>query len=305
VSAPSTKLVVALVALLCLIWGSTWIVIAIGLRDMPPFTTAAVRFLVSAAIMSAIAPVLARREGGEKPAFIAWGAVGLLNFGASYAIVYWSETHLPSGLTALLWSVYPLMMAVSGSLFLSGERISARQGAGFVLGFGGVALLFATDLAALSADAVPAGLVLLLSPLVSCVGTTVLKRTNAKASSVLLTRNAMWLGALLLCGTALLVERDAPALWTPTAIASIAYLAVIGTVLTFTVYFWLLRHVAAYRMSLIAYVTPAIALTLGTLLAGEPITHWTLLGSATILLGVALVVAKSRPRIPSANPSSS
>ncbi len=163
---PSTKLVVAIVALLCLVWGSTWIVISAGLRDLPPFTTAGARFLLSALIMSLIAPTLARREGGQKPAFSAWFCVGLFNFAASYAIVYWSETHLPSGLTSVLWSVYPILMAVSGSFFLSGEKIRLLQGLGFALGFAGVALLFATDLRSISSDAVPAGMILLASPFV-------------------------------------------------------------------------------------------------------------------------------------------
>lgn len=292
--APSTKVVVAIVALLCLIWGSTWFVISVGLRDMPPFTTAGARFLLSAAIMSVIAPSLARREGGEKPAFGAWVWIGLFNFAASYAIVYWTETHLPSGLTSVLWSVYPLMMAVSGSFFLDGERLRARQGAGFVLGFAGVAMLFATDLRSISSAAIPAGLVLLTSPLVSCIGTTILKKRGAKASSILVNRNAMWLGAVLLCAAAAILEHDVPRHWTPGAIGTIAYLSVFGTVLTFTLYFWLLRHVAAYRLSMIAYITPAIALTFGTLVGREPLTQWTVIGSLTILVGVALVVMKPR-----------
>jgi drug/metabolite transporter (DMT)-like permease len=248
--------------------------------------------------MTAIAPTLARREGGTSPKFAAWFWVGVLNFGASYAIVYWSETHLPSGLTSVLWSVYPIMMAISGSFFLSGERIRPLQAVGFALGFAGVALLFATDLRSISSDAVPAGLVLLLSPLVSCVGTTILKKRGAQASSILVNRNAMWLGAVLLCAAALLFERDAPQNWSARAIGSIAYLAAIGTVLTFTLYFWLLRHVAAYRLSMIAYITPAIALTLGTLIGREPLTEWTVIGSLTILCGVALVVMKPRAAKP-------
>jgi len=295
VRAPSTQLVVAIVALLCVVWGSTWIVISAGLRDLPPLTTAGARFLLSALIMSLIAPTLAKREGGDKPAFSAWFWVGLLNFAASYAIVYWSETHLPSGLTSVLWSVYPILMAVSGSLFLSGEKIRTRQGVGFALGFAGVALLFLTDLRSISSDAVPAGLILLISPLVSCVGTTILKKRGAKASSILVNRNAMWLGAVILCAMALLFERDEPQAWSPRAIGSIVYLALIGTVLTFTLYFWLLRHVAAYRLSMIAYITPAIALTLGTWIGREQLTQWTVIGSLTILCGVALVVL--RPRV--------
>ncbi|MBL8859370.1 MAG: EamA family transporter [Planctomycetes bacterium] len=293
---PSTTTIVVLVALLCLVWGSTWFVIGAGLRDLPPFTSAAIRFVVAAAIMTALAPVLSRKEGGTKPPFIAWFWVGLLNFGASYAIVYWSETHIPSGLTSVLWSVFPMMMAVSGTLFLAGEKLRARQGVGFVLGFAGVALLFATDLRALSAETVTAGLVLLLSPLVSAVGTTIQKKHGGQSSSVLMNRNAMWVGALVLCTLAVVLERDAPSAWTASALGSIAYLSVFGTALTFSLYFWLLRHIAAYRLSMIAYITPAIALTIGTLVGKEPLTEWTVLGSLTILVGVALVVVRPRLR---------
>ena len=293
--APSSTTVALLVALLCLVWGSTWIVIAGGLRDLPPFTSAATRFAVAAACLTAIAPALARREGGSKPTFALSAAVGTLNFGASYAIVYWSETRLPSGLASVLWSVFPLLMAVAGAWFLQGEKLTARQGFGFVLGFAGVALLFATDLVQMSNDAVGTGVVLLASPVVSCVGTVVLKKHGRHVSSVLVNRDAMWIGAALLAVLALAFEREAPVEWTARAVASVAYLALIGTVLTFTLYFWLLRHVAAYRLSMIAYVTPALALTLGTLFGREPLTAWTVAGSGTILLGVALVVAKRRP----------
>lgn len=290
--APSTLATALLVALLCLIWGSTWLVIAGGLRDLPPFTSAGARFLVAAVVMSALAPALARREGGSRPALSLSLAVGVLNFAASYGIVYWSETRLPSGLASVLWSVFPMLMAISGSWFLDGERLRTVQMLGFVVGFAGVVLLFATDLRTIRADAVPAGIVLLGSPFVACIGTTVLKKQGRDVSSALVNRNALWIGAAVLLGLAALFERDAEIRWTRAAIASVVYLAIFGTVLTFGLYFWLLRHTQAYRLSTIAYVTPAIALTVGTLVGKEPLTPWTIAGSATILCGVALVMRR-------------
>jgi drug/metabolite transporter (DMT)-like permease len=107
-------------------------------------------------------------------------------------------------------------------------------------------------------------------------------------------RNAMWIGAVALVVVALVTEREAVPRWSAAAIGSVAYLAVAGTVLTFGVYFWLLRTVAAYRLAMISYITPAIALTLGTLIGKEPLTGWTVAGSLTILFGVALVVMAPR-----------
>jgi drug/metabolite transporter (DMT)-like permease len=292
--APTPSVVVALIALLALVWGSTWIVIAGGLRDLPPFTSAAARFLLAAVAMTAIAPAVARREGGTKAPFRLALVQGSLNFGASYAIVYWTETQLPSGIVSLLWAVFPMMTAASSSWFLAGEALSPRQWLGFTLGLAGVALLFATDIRGFGAHGIPAAALLLVSPLVSCIGTLVLKREGKGVSSALVNRDAMWIGAAILVGFALVFERGADPVWTPRAIGSVLYLALVGTVLTFTLYFWLLRHTQAWRMSTIAYATPAIALLLGTFVGKEPFTAWTLAGSLTILAGVALATWRRR-----------
>lgn len=291
-TAPSRTTVTLLIAFLCLIWGSTWVVIADGLRDLPPFTSAAARFLVAALAMTALAPAIARREGGGSPSWRLRLALGVCNFGASYALVYWTETKLPSGVVSVLWAVFPMMMAASSSWFLAGERLRTAQWFGFALGFAGVVLLFATDLRTFGPEGVPAAAILLLSPLVSCVGNTLLKRDGKHTSSALVNRDGMWIGAAILVVLAFVLERDAPVAWTTRAALSVLYLALVGTVTAFGLYFWLLRHTEAWRLSTIAYVTPAVALCLGTLVAGEPFTEWTLAGSLAILAGVVLATVR-------------
>jgi drug/metabolite transporter (DMT)-like permease len=127
---------------------------------------------------------------------------------------------------------------------------------------------------------------------VSCVGTVIVKREGAHVSAILLNRNALWIGAAILVAVAAVAERGAEPVWSTRAILSVLYLSLFGTVLTFTLYFWLLRNTEAWRLSMIAYVTPAIALLLGTLVGGEPFTAWTLAGSATILSGVVLATRR-------------
>lgn len=280
-----------LVGLLCLIWGSTWLVIRGGLGDLPPFTSAAARFVAAALLMSLVAAFARGRESGSPPPAWLWLTLGTLNFAASYAIVYRTETILPSGLVALLWGVFPMLSAISGHLFLAGERLRATHWAGFALGLAGLVLLFATDLADLGPGAAPAALFLLLSPVVSTVGNTLVKRHGAAVRSIELNRNAMAFGACLLTALALATEGDVEVRWTPRALLSVAYLSLAGTVLTFGLYFWLLRYVPASTMSLIAYVTPVIALTLGWLF-GEPLTPWTMAGALCILGGVALAMRR-------------
>lgn len=292
--APSELTIHLSIALLCLIWGSTWLVIRAGLRDLPPFTSASVRFAVAALVMGAAAPALSVREGGARPSLAISLVSGTLNVGISYGLVYWSETVLPSGLVSVLWSVFPMMMAVCAHRYLPGERLNGLQWLGFAAGFCGVAVLFATDLAAVGPGAVSAGLILLLSPAVSAVGTTYVKLHGGGTSSVLLNRNGFAIGSALLLVAALASERGAALRWSAAALGSIAYLALVGTVVAFGIYFWLLRYAPAYKLSLIAYVVPAIALTLGTLLGEEPLGWHTALGTGLVLAGVGAVYAGRR-----------
>ena len=104
----------------------------------------------------------------------------------------------------------------------------------------------------------------------------------------------MLVGALLLIGSALLFERDADVRWTGTAIASVLYLALAGTVVTFGLYFWLMRFAPAYQLSLVAYVIPVIALTLGALVGNEPVGLQTIFGTALVLIGVGFVYTGRR-----------
>lgn len=131
--APTRFVQGALVALLCAVWGSTWIVIRGGLRDLPPFTSAAARFTLAALVMTAVAGPIARREGGNRPKAWLWGVSGLANFATSYGVVYWCETRLPSGLVAVLWGVFPVLMALASTgSWASGCAAAAGSGSCWV-----------------------------------------------------------------------------------------------------------------------------------------------------------------------------
>jgi len=293
--APSPTLMRLLMVVLCLIWGSTWIVIKGGLRDLPPFTSAGARFVIAALIMLAVAAVLSRREGGRRPPVWLSLVQGIANFAISYGLVYHCETVLPSGLVSLMWGVYPMLQALAGHWFLEDERLRTGQWLGFGAALLGLVVLFQTDLRGFGVAGVPMALLLLLSPISVVIGTTLVKRYGGSVSSTLLNRNGMFVAAALLLAAALIFERGVPASWTLPAIGSVVYLAVVGTVLTFSLYFWLLRYAPAHKLGLIAYVTPGIALFLGWAVGGEPITRWTLAGAGLILAGVLLVVHSKHP----------
>jgi drug/metabolite transporter (DMT)-like permease len=195
-------------------------------------------------------------------------------------------------LVAVLWATFPLMMALAGHFVTRSERLAGRQWLGLALAFLGVVALFWTDVAAFGPEAVGMALLLLLGPLSVTFSTTLVKRRASNASSVLLNRDSMLIGAVCLTGLALWLEDRTAARWTPAALASIAYLSVLGSVVTFGAYLWLLRSVQAYRLSLISYITPVFALMLGATFAAEPLGMTTLLGTALVLVGVALTLRR-------------
>jgi drug/metabolite transporter (DMT)-like permease len=282
-------------ALLCLLWGSTWLAIKWGLRDMPPFAGASARFVVAFLVMAGLTALFGRAEGGGAAPRGVVLAQGLCQFVLNYALVYVSEKTLPSGLVSVLWSVFPLAMAFAGHFVTRAERIDPRQWWGFVVAFGGIVLLFLTDVASISSDAVVMGLLLLLAPISVAYSTTLIKRRAYGASSLRLNRDSILIGAVGLGALSLVFERGQPIAWTSTAVFSILYLAIPGTVITFGIYLWLLRSVPAYRLSLTAYITPLVALLVGSFVGGEVVGITTLVGTALVLGGVALTLARGKP----------
>ncbi|MCG8420326.1 MAG: EamA family transporter [Proteobacteria bacterium] len=289
--APSPLIVNSALALLCGIWGSTWLVIREGLEDLPPMSSAGSRFAVAALLFFVLVPLMRKYEGGIAPPRWMWLINGVISFAVPYGLVYYCEQTLPSGLVSLLWAVFPMMQAMAGHFFLPGEQLGGRKWLGFLIGFIGVAALFHTDLADLGTSALATGALLLCSPLSSCLGTTLIKRYGAGINSLVLNRNSMSVAAVLLLVAAGLSEYSADMQWTARAIASIGYLALFGTVITFGLYFWLLRFAHAHYLSLISYITPALALFLGWFFADEPISRYTFLGGGLIFAGILLIVA--------------
>lgn len=301
--APTRLVAYVLIGLVCLVWGSTWVVIKLGLADLPPLTAAGIRIVLAGAFMAALAPWLARREGGGRAPWLVVVVQGLSQFAFNYGIVYYAEQSLPSGLVSVLWSAYPLMIALAGPWFAGSERLSRTQWLGGVVALLGVVLLFITDIAGVGSDAVGVAALLLLAPASVAVATLLIKQRAQGASSVLLNRDSMLLGGAVLLAGALLLERDASLRWSWAAMGSVAYLTLFGTVFTFGVYIWLLRHLPAYLLSLTSYVVPVLALAFGALLGGEALTLTTLAGTALVLGGVALTLRHRRVGAATAPPA--
>lgn len=289
----ATKL--ALFVLLCLIWGSTWLVIKVGYGGLGPFNVAALRFLVAGALFAPLVPAMGARwpRGAGEWSLVAW--VGATLFAADYGLIYWGEQVIDSGLTAILFATLPLLTALAAHAYLPGDRITTRKLAGTLLAFLGVVALFADRLRIDPAHALPM-LAIVASAGCAALAAVATKRHGSALHPAALTAPAMGVGALLLLGASLIagdgvrLPRDAPT-W-----GAILYLALLGSVVTFLVYFTLLKTWSVTALSFISVFTPVVALLLGFLVLDERPTARTGLGAVLILAGVTLAVTAADRR---------
>jgi drug/metabolite transporter (DMT)-like permease len=282
-------------ALLTLIWGTTWAAIRIGLTGIPPFTGVSLRFLVAAAALFLLSPAMGVRYGWSAVERRLWLLNGVLSFCISYGVVYWSEQWVPSGLASVLFATFPLFVALIAHFVLPAERLTAKAVLGILTGFGGVAVIFSEDFSRLGGPRVAlASLVMLVSPFVSAVAGVAIKKWGRDIHPVSISAVPMAVSVVVMGGVALAVERDRPLRFDAVSVSALLYLALAGSALTFTLYYWLLRHIPATRLSLIAYSTPVIAVAVGALFMHEPVTARTFAGSALVVLGVALAVHARR-----------
>jgi drug/metabolite transporter (DMT)-like permease len=288
--APGRGRLLAAFLLLTLIWGTTWAAIRIGLTGVPPFTGVALRFTLAGALLLALARPLGVRLGRGRHERSLWVVNGVLSFCISYSVVYWSEQHIPSGLAAVLFATYPLFVALLAHAVLPGERLRPLAAAGLVLGFAGVGVIFSDDLALLGGESVRrAALVMLVSPFVSAVATVVVKRWGRDVHPLSLSAVPMLIAGLVMGPIAFAVERHRALVLDVRSVGALLYLAILGSAVTFTVYYWLLARVPATRVALVSYLIPIVAVAMGAMLFDEPLRPRLLAGSAIVLAGVVVV----------------
>lgn len=291
---------------LCVVWGSTWLAIKIGLRDLPPLRFAGMRMALACLLLTPFA--FARSGGPPAQSERRWiGFSGLLQIGVSYACVFLASQWIESGLAALLFATFPIFVGLFAHFQLPEEPLTRRTVLSACLGLFGVAVIEAPALAvAFSRETRPllaGGALVLTSALVSGYANVVNKKHLGGVSPFTNVWGQTLVGSAFLLAASFVFEKGAPLRWTPSSAGSLVYLAVIGTALPFVGLFWLIRRVPVSVIGTIPVVDTVIAVVLGNLILGETFSPRVLAGGAFILLGVLLAAmgsgraagTKSRP----------
>jgi drug/metabolite transporter (DMT)-like permease len=288
---------------LYLVWGSTYLGMKVAIGTIPPFVMGCIRFIPAGILLIALVWLHNRssivRPSGRAMIDAAIVAAFLLVGGTG--LVAWGEQTIPTGIAALLIGLMPMWLAIFG-WFLFGERIQPLIAAGIVIGIVGVAILAwpTGDVGTLD----PAGLLaLLVSPVLWALGTLyAAKRAVLPRPALFATGVEMIIGGIGFAVVAVITGETAGfelADVSASSWAGIAYLVIVGGLVGFPTFSWLLTVAPLPRVSTYAYVNPVVAVILGSLILGEPLTARTVVAAAVITLAVVLIVtARGRSAAP-------
>ena len=279
---------------LCVIWSSTWLAIKIGLRDLPPISFVAFRFIISAGVLAGICAGRFRFFPRHLADYSFLAFTGILTFAINYALLFWGEQHVSSGLAAILQATIPTFGLVFAHFRLPGEPLKWERVLGAMLALVGVAIICAKLLDFQGIMAFWGGVAIVVGAASTAYANVVVKaRATQFAPAVMAAWQMIFaLAPLILVG---LWSEGNPAHfhWSKVAVGCLLYLALFGSVLAFLLFYWLMQRIAVTNLLTISLITPPLAVLFGWFVAGETLSRWALLGAAFVLLGVALIVWKS------------
>ncbi|MEY2504997.1 MAG: hypothetical protein QOG27_1277 [Verrucomicrobiota bacterium] len=286
---------VAAFVALCLIWSSTWLAIKLGLRDLPPVSFVAIRFIIAVAVLLAISigrvPLLPKGRGDFK--LLAW--TGVLMFCVNYALLFWAELYVSSGLSAVLQATIPIFGMVFAHFIIPSESLRGTRIAGALVALGGVALICSRLLDFGGLLAFWGGVAIVFGAAGAAFSNVLLKARAIQLAPAMIAAWQMIFGLVPLIVAGLLLEGNPLRFhWTGRATFCLFYLAIPGSALAFLLLYWLLPRMSVTNLQTISFITPPGAVLFGWLLGGESFSLWSLIGGALVLIGVWLIFRKAK-----------
>jgi drug/metabolite transporter (DMT)-like permease len=291
-------------AIIYFVWGSTFLAIRVGVREVPPLILAALRFSIAG--LALYAWISAR--GQTQPTAREWRSaslLGLVIFVFDYGVLFWAEQRIPSGIAAVMLATIPAFMALAEIIFLRTQRLTIRLVLALLIGIGGVTVLMAHSL---NLGGVPvdklAAISLIFASISWSVASIFSRKLPLPKSKLMSSAAQMLTGGLLLAILAAALgefHNFHPAAVSREVWFSLLYLIVAGSIIGFTAYVWLLHHESPTKVGTYAYVNPIVAVLVGYFLAGEALSARTVVG--TLLVLVSVLVITTTPAKKSAAPA--
>jgi drug/metabolite transporter (DMT)-like permease len=274
-------------AIICIIWGSSWAAVKIGIESFPPLLSLAIRFTLSGIILGSIVFIKNLIIPKEKKFWTLVLIMSSTSFTVPFVLIYWGQLRVGSGLASVLFATYPFWVAIVSHFLLPNEKITPLRIIGIVIGFLGVIFIFKNGFSDISSGMFFCMTAIIAGAIIQAFGLVFLRRLGDTMHPVTLNFCSMSLSAIPLFAASFIFEEYSQLIINARSLGSIFYLSIFCTVITFVIYFWLVKHVEAVILSLSAFITPVIAVVIGIALLGEKITGNMYIGSALVLIGIA------------------
>lgn len=279
--------------LLCIIWGTTWIFIKEGLADLPPISFAALRFAVACLILLPILLWQKLEIPKDKKIWQLIVLTGFLQFFFNYGLLFWGEQFITSGLAAVLQAIIPVFGLFLARIFV-GEEITTVKIVSILLGLIGLIVIFYEQLNVNGTLALFGSLAVVVGAFGASLASVLTKAKLQGIKPEVVVFWQMFIGQIPLWIVGFTVEGSpAKFYWTWKAIICILYLAIAGSIAAFWLYYWLLSKIDVTKAMMIAFVTPLVAVFVGSFF-GEKLGIQAILGGLLILASVGLVVVKRK-----------
>jgi len=279
------------------VWGSTFLAIRIGVREVPPFLLAGTRFFVSGIVLYG----WMRLNGAPSPTRRQWAGASLLGaliFLVDYGCLFWAEQRVPSGIAAVVLATIPVFITLLEIIFLRTQRLTIRLGLALLLGLCGVAVLTGQSFSFGEVPINRAGaLALIVASFTWSVATILTRRLPLPDSKPTSAAAQMITGGMQLFILAALSGEFVGFDWHAVswnAWFALIYLIVFGSIAGFTAYVWLLHYESPTKVGTYAYVNPMVAVAVGYFIGGEAVGRRTLLGAVLILISVITIVTSPK-----------
>ena len=284
---------------LCVVWSSTWLAIKIGLRDLPPISFVAIRFLIAIAVLLAVSIGRARLLPLRRKDYVVLAFTGILMFAVNYTLLFWAELHVSSGLAAVLQATIPIFGMIFAHWMLPDEPLRLEKLAGAIIALGGVALICARLLGFHGPLAFWGGVGVVIGAASAAFANVLVKARSIQLAPAMLAAWQMIFGIAPLLVLGFAVDGNPARFhWTAIALFCLLYLAIVGSALTFLLLYWLLPRLTVAQLQSISLITPPGAVMLGWLLGGETFPASSLLGTGFVLTGVWMIFRKRQMREP-------
>jgi drug/metabolite transporter (DMT)-like permease len=287
-------------AIIYFVWGSTFLAIRVGVREVPPFLLAGMRFFAAGIVLY----VWTRSAGTASPTRREWAGAALLAvliFVMDYGLLFWAEKRVPSGIAAVMLATIPAFMALAEIVILRTQRLTLRLGFALLVGLGGVAVLVSHSVGLGQSPVDTSGAIALVVAAISWSLASVLNRMLPLPASKVMSSGAQMLagGILLTLAAAMLgefrgfhVQAVSLRAW-----LALAYLIVAGSIIGFTAYVWLIHHESPTKVGTYAYVNPVVAVLVGYFLGGEALGARTVLGTLLVLVSVIVITTTPKKKV--------